>query len=227
MTVSIPVWFTGGLLVGLIAPGGRFVEPVAAAFLVALPTAFFLYQGQTVKWMPAFMYVLMSALGVLFALIGAFLGERLQLGPPPKHLDDRSWRRAGAPRGAAAVIAEAACRGRPGRVHRAEAGRGSCAPSRASRRTQRRQGVLATAWHEASCSAPDLCRLRDDCLGAYRRHVAALEEKDALARALAAGTPAPDATTRLDAVERMLDEARDGALDCSRRELAIRARYRP
>ncbi len=87
MTVSIPVWFTGGLLVGLIAPGGRFVEPVAAAFLVALPTAFFLYQGQTVKWMPAFMYVLMSALGVLFALIGAFLGERLQLGPPPKHLD--------------------------------------------------------------------------------------------------------------------------------------------
>ncbi len=87
MTVAIPVWFAGGLLVGLIAPGGRFVEPVAAAFLVALPTAFFLYQGQTVKTMPAFMYVLMSALGVLFALIGAFMGERLQLGPPPKHLD--------------------------------------------------------------------------------------------------------------------------------------------
>ncbi len=87
MTVAIPVWFAGGLLVGLIAPGGRFVEPVAAAFLVALPTAFFLFQGQTVKTMPAFMYVLMAALGVLFALIGAFVGERLQLGPPPKHLD--------------------------------------------------------------------------------------------------------------------------------------------
>ncbi len=87
MTVAIPVWFAGGLLVGLIAPGGRFVEPVAAAFLVALPTAFFLFQGQTVKTMPAFMYVLMAALGVLFALIGAFVGERLQLGPPPRHPD--------------------------------------------------------------------------------------------------------------------------------------------
>src|SRR5690606_10925753 len=72
MLVAIPVWFTGGLLVGLISPGRTFVEPVAAVFLVALPTAFLLHQGQTVKTMPAFMYVLFAALGVLFTLVGAY-----------------------------------------------------------------------------------------------------------------------------------------------------------
>lgn len=84
MLVAIPVWFIGGFLVGLISPGRTFVEPVVAAFLVALPTAFLLFRGQTVKTMPAFMYILMSALGVLFTLIGSYIGERIQMGPPPK-----------------------------------------------------------------------------------------------------------------------------------------------
>lgn len=84
MLASIPVWFLGGFLVGLISPGRTFIEPMVAVFLVALPTAFLLYVNQTVKTMPAFMYVLMSALGVLFALIGSYLGERIQLGPQVK-----------------------------------------------------------------------------------------------------------------------------------------------
>jgi hypothetical protein len=87
MLVAIPVWFMGGMLVGLISPGKTFVEPVVAVFLVAIPTAFLLFAQQTVKTMPAFMYVLMSVLGVLFTLIGAYIGERIQLGPPPKPQD--------------------------------------------------------------------------------------------------------------------------------------------
>jgi hypothetical protein len=87
MLVAIPVWFMGGMLVGLISPGKTFVEPVVAVFLVAIPTAFLLFGQQTVKTMPAFMYVLMSVLGVLFTLIGAYIGERIQLGPPPKPQD--------------------------------------------------------------------------------------------------------------------------------------------
>jgi uncharacterized paraquat-inducible protein A len=79
MVVAIPVWFAGGLLVGLISPGRTFVEPAMAVLLVAAPTAFILYGGQTVRTMPAFMYALFSALGVLFALIGAYAGERLQM----------------------------------------------------------------------------------------------------------------------------------------------------
>lgn len=87
MLVSIPVWFVTGVLVGLISPGRTYLEPVAATFLVAMPTAFLLFEYQTVKAMPAFMYVLLSALGLLFALIGTYVGERLQLGPPPKRAD--------------------------------------------------------------------------------------------------------------------------------------------
>lgn len=84
MIVAIPVWFAGGLLVGLISPGKTFIEPVVATFLIAIPTAFLLFRGQTVKVMPAFMYILLSAVGLLFTLIGAYLGERVQMGPSPK-----------------------------------------------------------------------------------------------------------------------------------------------
>jgi hypothetical protein len=83
MLVAIPVWFVGGLLVGLISPGRTFLEPVLAVLLVAIPTALSLYSGQTVRTMPAFMYVLFSAVGMLFTLVGAYTGERIQTGAPP------------------------------------------------------------------------------------------------------------------------------------------------
>lgn len=87
MLVSIPVWFLGGLLVGMISPGRTFIEPVVAAFFVAMPTVFYLVRGQTVHTMPTFMYVILGAVGVLFTLIGSYLGERVQMGPPPKPAD--------------------------------------------------------------------------------------------------------------------------------------------
>ena len=81
MMLAIPIWFVSGMLIGLISPGRTVLEQVVATFLVAMPTAFLLFNGQTVKVMPAFMYVLMSALGILFALIGSYVGERIQVGP--------------------------------------------------------------------------------------------------------------------------------------------------
>jgi hypothetical protein len=84
MTVCVPVWFVGGLLVGMISPGRTFIEPVVASFIVAIPTTFFLVDSQTVRTLPTFLYVIMAAIGVLFTLIGAYIGERIQLGPPPK-----------------------------------------------------------------------------------------------------------------------------------------------
>lgn len=84
MLVSIPVWFLGGLLTGLISPGKTFIEPFVATILVAVPSVFYLVDSQTVRTMPTFMYVIMAALGVLFGLIGAYTGERIQMGPPPK-----------------------------------------------------------------------------------------------------------------------------------------------
>ncbi|WP_437675532.1 hypothetical protein [Sorangium sp. So ce131] len=87
MTVSIPVWFIGGVLLGMISPGKTFLEPVVASFIVAIPTVFYLLQSQTVRTMPLFMYVIMALIGVLFTLIGAYLGERIQMGPPAKRAD--------------------------------------------------------------------------------------------------------------------------------------------
>jgi hypothetical protein len=87
MIVAIPVWFIGGMLLGMISPGKTFIEPVVASFLVAIPTVFYLARGQTVRTMPLFMYVLMALIGVLFTLIGAYIGERIQLGPPPKPVE--------------------------------------------------------------------------------------------------------------------------------------------
>jgi DNA-directed RNA polymerase subunit RPC12/RpoP len=87
MTIAIPVWFAGGILIGLISPGRTFIEPVIATFLVALPTVFLLFQSQTVKTLPLFMYFLLAAVGVLFTLVGSYVGERVQLGPPPKSFD--------------------------------------------------------------------------------------------------------------------------------------------
>ncbi|MBM4359327.1 MAG: zinc ribbon domain-containing protein [Deltaproteobacteria bacterium] len=95
MTLVIPTWFIGGVLVGMISPGKTFIEPVVAALIVAFPTIFYLYnglfgmlgQGHTVRTMPIFMYVIMAMIGVMFSLIGSFVGERVQMGAPPTSLD--------------------------------------------------------------------------------------------------------------------------------------------
>jgi MFS family permease len=87
MTVCIPIWFLGGLLVGMISPGRTFIEPVIASFLVAIPATYFLHASQTVRTLPGFLYVILAAIGLMFTLIGAYIGERIQLGPPPKPAD--------------------------------------------------------------------------------------------------------------------------------------------
>jgi hypothetical protein len=87
MAVAIPVWFVGGMLLGMISPGKTFIEPVVASFLVAIPTVFYLAKGQTVRTMPLFMYIIMALIGVLFTLIGSYIGERIQMGPSAKPAD--------------------------------------------------------------------------------------------------------------------------------------------
>jgi hypothetical protein len=87
MLVAVPVWFVGGMLLGMISPGKTFIEPVVAAFLVAIPTVLYLANGQTVRTMPHFMFVIMALIGVMFTLIGSYIGERIQMGPPPKPAD--------------------------------------------------------------------------------------------------------------------------------------------
>src|ERR1700722_3818512 len=84
MLVCIPGWFLGGLLVGMISPGRTFIEPAVASMLVAIPTTFLLINTQTVRTMPLFLYLIFALIGILLTLIGSYIGERIQLGPPPK-----------------------------------------------------------------------------------------------------------------------------------------------
>ncbi|MEO7096286.1 MAG: hypothetical protein ABI175_23710 [Polyangiales bacterium] len=84
MLSSIGIWFVGGMLVGMISPGRTFLEPVIASFIVAIPTVLFLYKTETVFTLPPILYVVLGAIGIMFALIGSYLGERIQLGPAPK-----------------------------------------------------------------------------------------------------------------------------------------------
>ena len=58
-----------------------------AALLVAFPTVAYLWWTQTVRTLPVFMYVIMAMIGVMFTLIGSYLGERIQMGPPPKPVE--------------------------------------------------------------------------------------------------------------------------------------------
>jgi hypothetical protein len=88
MLVAIPTWFVGGLLVGLLAPlrawlgWGGWLELVLAMLLVATATSFLLFEGQTVKTMPAVLYGALAFVGLLFAVIGAHFGQRMQAGAP-------------------------------------------------------------------------------------------------------------------------------------------------
>ena len=57
---------------------------IAETPIVAIPTVLFLYKTETVFTLPPILYVVLGAIGIMFALIGSYLGERIQLGPAPK-----------------------------------------------------------------------------------------------------------------------------------------------
>ncbi|APR99583.1 hypothetical protein [Pajaroellobacter abortibovis] len=86
MLLCIPVWFLGGLITARLSPGRTFAEPTIASFFVSIPSTFLLIQSQTVRTMPTFLYVITAAIGILFTLVGAYLGELLQLGPQEKRV---------------------------------------------------------------------------------------------------------------------------------------------
>lgn len=84
MMIAVPVWFVGGILLGMISPGKTVAEPVVATLLVAIPTVVQLMKSQTVRTLPLFMYVILAVIGLLFTMVGSYIGERIQMGPPPK-----------------------------------------------------------------------------------------------------------------------------------------------
>lgn len=88
MMMAVPIWFVGGVLLGMISPGKTVAEPVVATLLVAMPTVWHLIRTQTVRTLPLFMYVILAMIGVMFTMVGSYLGERIQMGPAPKRASE-------------------------------------------------------------------------------------------------------------------------------------------
>jgi hypothetical protein len=81
LLISVGVWFAGGIVVGLISPGKTFVEPAVGALLAALPTIAYLAMVTPAGFQPPMLaYIILSMLGVMLSLLGAFVGERVQMG---------------------------------------------------------------------------------------------------------------------------------------------------
>lgn len=83
LLVSAPVWFIGGLVIGLISPGRTFLEPAVGASVAVFPTIAYLAwvtPGEIGEGLePTMMaYVVGGIMGIMVSLFGAFLGERLQ-----------------------------------------------------------------------------------------------------------------------------------------------------
>jgi len=80
LMISAAVWFVGGIVVGFISPGKTFVEPAAGALIAVPPTIAYLALTTPEGFQPSLMaYIVFSILGVMVALFGAFIGEKVQM----------------------------------------------------------------------------------------------------------------------------------------------------
>jgi DNA-directed RNA polymerase subunit RPC12/RpoP len=80
LLVSMAVWFFGGIVVGIISPGKTFLEPAVGASLAVIPTISFLAFTTPSGFQPTLLaYIVGGMLGVMLALFGAFIGEKIQM----------------------------------------------------------------------------------------------------------------------------------------------------
>ena len=79
MAITWGTWFIGGLTVGLVSPGKTFFEPVVAAVIAAFPTVAILMQMSDVDQITTLSGVFGGMIGIMITLMGAFLGELVQM----------------------------------------------------------------------------------------------------------------------------------------------------
>jgi hypothetical protein len=85
LLISVAVWFVGGIVVGMVSPGKTFVEPAIGALMAVIPTVSYLAITTPDGFQPTLLaYIVTALLGVMIALFGAFLGEKLQMGSARK-----------------------------------------------------------------------------------------------------------------------------------------------
>lgn len=78
--ISVVIWFVGGIAVGAISPGKTFLEPAAGAALAMIPTIGYQRWITPEGFEPSMLaYIVAGLLGIMIALFGAFVGERVQM----------------------------------------------------------------------------------------------------------------------------------------------------
>jgi len=79
LVISAGIWFIGGVVVGAISPGKTFIEPSVGAAVAVLPTVAWLIHISDVREVSQISYLIFGALGVMMTLIGALIGEKIQI----------------------------------------------------------------------------------------------------------------------------------------------------
>lgn len=78
--ISVGVWFFGGILVGVVSPGKTFLEPAVGAAFAIVPTVAYLMFITPEGFEPSFLaYIVLGLLGAMISLLGAFIGEKIQM----------------------------------------------------------------------------------------------------------------------------------------------------
>jgi hypothetical protein len=83
LMLSVPVFFAGGIVLGLVSPGKTFIEPAVGGMIAAVPALVLVAVRTPDGFEPtALAYIVCAVMGVMMALFGAFLGEKIQMGSP-------------------------------------------------------------------------------------------------------------------------------------------------
>lgn len=79
LLISAGIWFVGGIVVGAVSPGKTFIEPSVGAAVAVLPTIAWLMHISDWAKLSLISYIIFGALGVMMTLIGALIGEKIQI----------------------------------------------------------------------------------------------------------------------------------------------------
>jgi hypothetical protein len=86
LLISVGIFLVGGIGVGLVSPGKTFFEPAMGALIAVIPTASYVAITTPEGFQPTLLaYIVAGSLGVMLALFGAFLGEKLSGSPSRRH----------------------------------------------------------------------------------------------------------------------------------------------
>jgi len=85
LLISAGIWFLGGIVVGAVSPGKTFIEPSVGAAVAVLPTIAWLMYISDWAELSLISYIIFGALGVMMTLIGALIGEKIQIRREDRH----------------------------------------------------------------------------------------------------------------------------------------------